>query len=421
MQHLPKLRLVAAATVLFAAHAGGAAAAPSIAAVQGPIQHGAIVSIQGSGFGQKATAAPTVWDDASGSDPNQKWDQLLPNSNDPAFRMAYRSPSEITKAANSGPAPQPPHKHDSRYLAGAHYNSTSTDADSGWNVGLTKYGIQSSPYTYFSFYYRADPDWYAASGSDDNHKMYSYAAGNGMYPSNNYWYFNPEPNVFGSSSSWSIGANYQTGSPKFFDSCTDIRAVDGSVVDWYSTKPGGNGTYYPPCNAFPKVSVTSPKAAWVKIELILKHADSTNGVHIIRQDNQRIWYVELNDDVNPRTTNIRSESIGGYSRDAGSTDAYRNNWRYFSDVYYDKSWARVIFANAQQYQNASIVEPQIPQSWNSSGISIKVNLGRLDPSTPIYAFVFDSSGQRNAAGFPVTASAGGAAPSPPTNVRATPQ
>src|SRR5262245_53134787 len=141
----PLLRNVAkSATWLLMLLVGSATAAPTIAGLAGTLDHKGSVTINGSGFGTKATAAPVVWDDASGTDILSKWSGAWPNNN-PTYNTGYRSPMRGIGL---------PHSHITKYIAGAH--GEATGANSGYNVIMFKYRTVSSypSYTYASWYQR---------------------------------------------------------------------------------------------------------------------------------------------------------------------------------------------------------------------------------------------------------------------------
>lgn len=56
-------------------------AQPSISTTSGTWNHGATVTVSGSGFGSKSNAPPVVWDDASGGNILDKRDGAWPNNN----------------------------------------------------------------------------------------------------------------------------------------------------------------------------------------------------------------------------------------------------------------------------------------------------------------------------------------------------
>src|SRR3989338_2160698 len=363
-------------------------APPSIASVSGTVSHGQNIVISGSNFGTKAQAAPYVWDDASGNNINDLWDFAYPYTNDAAFRIAYRAPSQVTKANGVVGGAALPHSRNTRYIAGAHYNSGVLNANSALNVVAGKNNQESYTYTYISFYQMIDPDWTfitdcpprTADNCDHNFKEYDYAAGNGYMGNGPNLYFN---NGYINNPTVQWGVNYVEGMSII------IYSVNTALVNWYPETG----------MVFPRVSVPGPKQ-WRKVEYVLKH-NSADGFHQIYQNNRLIWEVFLDDDG--LAPGSRSESvIGGYVREAGNTELFKNNWRYYSDVYYDHSLARVMLANNQNYDSATIVEPQIPSAWSDGSITARVNLGRLPDSGTVYMFIFDQNNQRNATGYPVT-------------------
>lgn len=372
---------------------------PSVSSVSGTVSHGSSITITGGNFGAKPQAQPYIWDDASGpqtavrsATPNYgPWDFAYPYTNDPAFRLAYRKPSEVTKANGVVGGVPLPHNHISRYLAGAHYNSGPTDTHAGYNVAAGKNNQQGQPYTYISYYLRVDPSWQFDAG-DHNFKEYDYAAGNGYMGDGPNSYFSLY-DINQSNASWA--ANYIEGMN------VAIRRVNTALVEWYPQYD----------TVFSTTSSPSPVQAWRKFEFILKHNDSTDGVHYIFQDNVPEWEVHLDDD-GVSSPAARAETVfGGYAREAGNAEVYKNNWRYYADVYYDHSWARVMLANNANYSAATVIEPQPPVSWADGTISAKVNLGKLQDIGTAYLFVFNANGTRNATGFPVTL---GGATLPPT-------
>jgi hypothetical protein len=90
-------------------------AQPSVTSTSGTWSHKGTITIAGSGFGAKASAAPVIWDDASGTDIAATWDGAWPNcSRNSAHNLAYRTPAEVGRNIPL------PHQHLTRYIAGAH-------------------------------------------------------------------------------------------------------------------------------------------------------------------------------------------------------------------------------------------------------------------------------------------------------------
>src|ERR1700693_5652913 len=128
---------------------GPALSAPVIQQVSGALDHKSTITISGSGFGSKARAAPVVWDDATGRDITDKWDGAWPDAV-PGYNTKYYNPMRGI---------DPPHAHDTRYIAGAH--ATTAGAYSGELVTFFKnIPLQTFPfYVYVSWYQRADTQW----------------------------------------------------------------------------------------------------------------------------------------------------------------------------------------------------------------------------------------------------------------------
>ncbi len=343
----------------------------------GVLQHGMTWVLDHSPGGLGEKAAPTLrFDDASGTDILDTWDFAIPGpEHNGPYAVGYRTPQEVTRLKSNGSAPPLPHDRVQRYIAGAHFTEQESNFYS-WNVMVGLDGEQATQRGYVSYYMRIDPDWtlddIPGPEGDHNFKEAQMAAGGGPWgDSGDNWYYGlsglADPQV-------QLAFNRET-------LAGPITAVDDQVVQWYQDTGA----------AFSKRSFTNPRSAWVKVEYLLEH-DTSNGRHRVYADNVKQWDVQLDDDngIGPKP---RSRTVfGGYAREDGNTDPYRNNFRYYADVYYDTSWARVILANAESYPDATIVEPQPLISWTDDSISITVNLGRI-PAGPAYLHVFDDDDQ----------------------------
>lgn len=369
-------RIVAGCFVMLCA--GPALAAPTIQSAVGTLDHKAMVSISGSGFGSKSKAAPVIWDDASGNSLADKWDGAWPASSGSAYNIAYR-PTQRGIAL--------PHTHISRYIAGAGYPGT--DSDKGWSVMMWKARVISSfpAYSYASWYQRADDAWDFGLGApnDGNFKVWDYSTGTSPYDSA-YWYleYNSRPTSKTATPSWHIQD----------DSFNTIQP---------------SGEYWGP-------SAVNPMAGqWSKIEIEIRYDNTSAGyMNVWENGVLKVNYRGKTDGL-PGTQ--RNEAIGGYNRAYGGP----NQWRYYADVYLDYTPARVVLANNATLSNASIVETQVPVSWSSTGISFTVNLGKFATGQTAYLFVIDSSGTPSAQGFPITAGGGASAsptiPTAPANLQ----
>jgi hypothetical protein len=344
----------------------------------GALTHGGTFTIhhEDGGFGEKQNGATYKFDDASGTNPLSVWDFAIPGpEHNGAYSVGYRAPDEVSALKDSGEAPEPPHARVGRYLAGAHYADDEASNFYSWNVMVGVDGQEDVERAYVAYYMRIDPDWsfddVAGPEGDHNFKETQMAAGEGPWgTSGDNWYYG----LFGID-----GAGVQIAfNPETL--ATPISSANPAVVSFYPETGA----------AFSTVSFTNPRDSWVKIELLLEH-DKAGGIHRVWADNVLQWDVTLDDD-NGVSPSARSRTIvGGYAREDGAEPRYRNNFRYYADIYYDTSWARVVLADTETYEAATVVEAQPIVSWSDSEIVVTVNLGRL-AAGPAYLHVFDADG-----------------------------
>jgi hypothetical protein len=352
--------------------------APIISQVAGTLNHKATITISGSGFGTKATAAPLVWDDASGSGIGNNWDGAWPN-NDPAYNTAYRAPQRGISL---------PHNHITRYIAGAHADNAGSNA--GYNVIVFKnFTLPSSfpYYLYASWYQRADDAW--VFGGDNNFKTFAYSVCCSPYEMPNNWYTGygpPYPSSRTSGAQW--GPN---------DDGHSMMNPDMNSHDFWWHQ-----------------GVNPMSGKWSKVEVEVKITNELDGFIRVTENASHIVinYVGPTDKYPGKA---RTVGIGGFSRMCGQP----TNWRYYADAYIDTTLSRVVLANAADLSRATIVETQLPTTWSANTVGVAVNLGKFAAGQTAYLFVFDSTGTHNAAGFAVTAGGGiasAAQPDPPTGV-----
>jgi len=348
-----------------------ALAAPVVRQVDGPLDHNQSVTISGSGFGTKSSAVPIVWDNATGNAMSDKWDGALPNLL-PGYNTKYYGPMRGV---------DPPHVHDTRFIAGAH--AANTGADSGYDVVFYKnVSLQGAPsYIYTSWYQRADNGW--VFGGDNNFKTFVYSVCCGPYEQP-YWY-----TMYG---------------PPHPASSTDkevVWAINGQQL----SNPDVNGH-----NAWWGRAVNAMAGRWSKVEMAIKVTSQNDGYVIMWENGQQVMNYAGPTDTFPGTR--RTIAIGGYARMQG----YTSNWRYFDDVYVDTTLARVVLANKPVLSEATVIENQIPSAWSDGSITATVNLGQFAQGQPAYLFVVDSSGVPSDKGLAVTAGGTATVPSPPPAV-----
>ena len=344
---------------------------PSISSASGTWGHGGTVTITGSGFGAKSPAAPTVWDDCTGTNVLAKWDGAWPDTNGANYILNYRTIS----AANGRSIATGPHTRVSKYLCGCHTPSSLDGAD----VAMWKTRTASLPmYLYLSYYYRMDPNWDFGDPSLRNQKMFAYASGSTPY-AQPYWYYEFR---------------------ETWDTATDNSA------QWYSPYNPGWGSHYD--------ALYSPFQNWMKIETEIRFAtDSSGYVKIWENGSPSVNKTGIATDLNSGT--VRTAAIAGYANPYGST----SQWRYFNDVYFDWTLARVLLGNQSTYNNCTIREAQIPTAWADGSITVKVNLGKLPNTGTAYLYVVNTGGVVSAS-QPITLSSQATIPSSPGSLRVVP-
>src|ERR1700730_2636429 len=336
-----------------------AMSAPLIQQVSGALNHKGTITISGTGFGSKATAAPVVWDDATGGNILDKWDGAWPNIT-PSYNTNYYSPM---RGIN------PPHSHDTRYIAGAH--ATTAGAYSGEIVIFFK-NIQLQPfpfYVYASWYQRADDAW--VFGGDNNYKTFDYSAAGEPYNANKWYtaYGTPHPGSTTDGAQW-----------LFTDDGASMMNPDVHAHNvWWA----------------PAVNPMAGK--WSKVEVAIKVTNQLDGYLNVWENGHPVMGYVGPTDKYPGTQ--RSIGIGGYARMQGNT----SNWRYFDDAYVDTTLSRVVLAAKPVLTLATIIENQIPSSWSDGSITATVNLGHFTQGQTAYLIVVDASGTPSATGLTVTA------------------
>ena len=351
--------------------ATAAPAAPVVQQVSGAMDHNGTITIAGTGFGSKKTGAPMVWDNATSSSLKDNWSGAWP-SELPGYNTAYYPPMRGI---------QPPHAHDTRYIAGAHAASTGPYA--GYDVLVFKnFPLPQFPYyIYASWYQRADGAW--RFGGDNNFKTFDYSDGVEPYALNKSWY-----TCYG---------------PPHPDSSTDTGSQWTIEGDTPLKNPDSNGH-----NGWWGAAVNPMAGKWSKVEIAIRVTDQSDGyVRVWENGHQVVNYAGLTDNYGGTA---RTVVIGGYARMQGSP----TNWRYYDDIYLDLSLSRVVLADKAVLNQATIVENQIPSAWSNGSITATVNLGKFSQGQTAYLFVVDASGTPSATGYSVTAGGTAAAPSAPS-------
>lgn len=362
--------------------------------------HGSNVEISGYSFGTKSPAAPLIWDDGEGAtidtpsavtgsgtgaeraDGGTGWDYCAPlSATNSTHNMQYRT------SWNSMPHP---HARSTKYLAASHYD----DCGGSGPCNEVSVGYNSGPASntmYIHYFLRLDPEWEDVSVNGQNYKEIR------------------------------IGSINCTGG----DECSRYLA---HAVDAYNVFYGTELILQNPNSYFCQLAseaeqrarsigdlrVPNPALNWVRREIRVQEypgmfAMRTNNIDASTYYGANVWDTPI---VCESTEHLWTRpdgqlpfgmvSIGTYARavlSGGLTDARMK--RYFDDIYIDNTWSRVMLCNDDDYDEATICEPQIPSEWSTSSITVKANLGALTGETA-YLFVFDSDNNANSTGYEVT-------------------
>lgn len=334
--------------------------APSVSGVSGIITHGNTITISGSGFGSKSTAAPAVWDDCSGTNVLDTWDGNYNSGCEAGYIGAYRTPAALGRGVATA------HSRASKYFCGAHYPGGG--GTTGSNVGIWKNRSVSLPaYTYACWYERIDPNWnWNLDTGSDQYKMYSWGIGDWPYGdgTSQYWYMEKQ-------------------------SAQDATGIDIHASDAYSIESQTYGEGWP-----------NLKTGWHKfeIEICYSNTSGTGYFKLWTDGTLNISYTGKTDGGANWSGSDRCELIGGYCTDRDTTQ-----WRYFNDIYLDYSRQRVLIGDASTLTGCTTLrEVQIPVTWSDTSITATVNQGGFADGATAYLYVFDATGTANTTGKEIT-------------------
>lgn len=335
-------------------------AAVSISGVTGTLTHGETITIAGSGFGTKSTAAPAVWDNCSGTNILTLWTNYMMGATGwggsgakPELELAYRTPTELGRGVDL------PHSHITKYLCGSHYWLQVGD---GSNIQIWKTKTLSSYsvpiYTYVSWYRRLDPNWV-----------------------------------------WSIDNNFKD---MEWTSTMDSTPSSGNydfISHYEANNPSYNGVYR--VHAAPTSPVGTPvegatlKNGWVKCEWETKWSQGSDGYTKVWEDGVLKTHEA---GVTWADSGPQLLAIEGFYRNAND-----NNFRYMADIYMDWSAQRVMIGNANTLAGCTTLRAiQIPSVWSDTSITATVNQDAFADSATAYLYVFDATGASNTNGYEIT-------------------
>lgn len=332
--------------------------APSITGVSGTLTHGQTVTITGSQFGTKATAAPVTWDTFEDGTANLSatigtWETIQ--------GFTINSTVGNRRHANS------------TYQGQAQFGVDSSTK--GFSGGTDQYG----PW-FVSYHFRLDPNW-----------VWGRAASEAFLGNVKFFRI------------WTSGDGSDDYVAAFH---TFARTAESDeVITGTEYCPGGNSDFDYVWQNF-TADVTN--GSWHRIDLEYRESsasNSANGVAKIYFDGKLI----------SSQTSLVTRCTGASTPKRVSLAGLYNSWGdggpyYYwqDDTYIDNSWARVELCPGSTWATRGKCELQPPTSWGDTSISLTLNQGSFDANATAYLYVVDSTGAVSPS-REITISSGGSA------------
>lgn len=365
-------RKIAIAVVLLVTVGGtGAAfAQPGVVSVTGTVQNRGSITIQGTGFGVKSTAAPFRWDD---------FDSGL---------LGARLPDQssggwTTSATQAGKEPRYSNTHVRRTgtlsayqnFTGGNYNST-----------ISLQNAFDGQIYLSGWFYRT-----ASGAPSRNFKWIQLRPGPLEVAS---WEFRQD--CYPSSNSGHIYVSNCAGGT--ITGCDDEVGIPGYTA--------GN------CNMYYGMSGDLFAGAWHRYEVWLTQGTQGQSNGNVRISLDGAPWMTMSGPFDPTGCHFRNMWLGFYfATDTGTPVPSMETW--WDELYVDFTQARVELGNASTWAACTHREIQVPTAWSSTTISCAVNQGTFAAGQQVWAYVVDANGVANSQGYPVTFS-GTFSDAPPT-------
>jgi|GEM_PF-795274 len=353
------IKITAISFLLTIFWSGAAYAQPNITGFSGSLTHKGALTITGSGFGTKATAAPFKWDDFEsgtlGANLGNGW--------------------WSTAVGGGGPLP----KYDNTVL----------------RTGSAKSVLQD--YTY------------PGVGSTGGNRQYGAAFGL-VNQNNNKYYISFWRYL---TTAGSPVRNFKTlalrgGTPGQWENPEarmDTYAIYGPTYGYFYTVG---------CDGTPEVSrdgqfFSHATGVWMRLEFYIDTGTigGTDGIYWHARDG--VERVRLSNQV-MRTSSCAFSNLyinGYFSRELNDNDASAYIWN--DDVYIDTTQARVEISDSPTWNSATTShrEIQIPSAWSDASITITLNKGSFTNFNNAYLYVIDADGNVNTNGYLLSDGGGG--------------
>jgi len=341
---------------------------PSVNSVSGTVEHGGVISISGSDFGVKSPAAPLMWDDGEGRTLNSP-DALASHGWDHVNQVTYSVPTRPQYNLDGYRNVESVHVQSLRHITLGHdYSTNPGNPANTMDLGMDA-GSATAQWVMFC-YYRLDPLWPAYESSANLKDIWLGSTGFDESDDPHNYFFQADGKLTGAAQ---IGFGVLQGNSN--------PACD---VLWWEGNPYNDVG-------------NNPENGWVKYEYII---GTDIGVEKWSVDNHPVYGYDEADCIGGRG-NTRYFSIGSYYRKNAALETDDDAFRHYDDMYLDNTLSRVILTDNQDYDQATIIEPQIPSVWSDGSITATMNLGGLTGDT-VYLFVFDADNSHNIVGYPVS-------------------
>lgn len=407
-------------------------AAPKIQSVDGVFSQDSLITIYGSGFGEKAQVAPVLYDRGSLVIENGKVNQARANSAN-GYKLLtategspdpiYDKPSGNSTGVNVQFVTDRPGR--TKYSDG-HYWFRGKNGYVGWPRA---YGAGNTPknndqlYLSWQFKPRYDTEHYwtwklknvkgsfdQRSGSNNFGETVRFSNGKTakiIAISGDTLHMVVDQKVSSTElkgtqvqglSSGAVavlsdegGAYYAPGSDKFVRIWEEPTGTNGLLMAWSNVglavrKPDGKNIY-----GYGAAGVVTGQWNHMEVFVDLKQKVATASVNGKELHTVDLTGVVFN--ANSYSPTIALLGFNGSHMDYQEVD--------FGEIYMDSTPQRILIANAPELSKASKVEIQYPTSWQDNKVVAKVNEGSLNKGEKLYLFVVDKMGNAVSAGVPI--------------------
>ena len=372
-------------SIVFIPTAYSASTVSTINNVSGTISHSNTITISGSGFGSKSTAAPIKYDDFHtfsvgqypfGNESSGGWSSCprdgfgTDNPNGPKISSTKYRLASKQKTLNQ------------------HFSYTGNTYGSNQAFGFTEITLGHVTEVYFSGWFTFD-----STGSlADNAKILN------------------------------MGGETDVNGSHTFQTRIDVYPTGGWGHIYATTATGcsDNGSYVQNYNPNPDNMLHKNDNVWHRIESYIHLGLSGTGYRDVYMDG--VFIGSISGDLTNGTCGLDYFLIGYFYRAMDSSTVAN---RYWDEIYVDNTRARVEIGNASTWSACTHREIQIPSAWSDNSITVKVNQGTFSNGQAAYLYVVNANGTLNTSGYPLTFGQGQSngsdttSPSSPTGVNIT--